>query len=123
MSDYPPIAGKTTIAPDVLLTIARLTTQRIDGVSRLCPVPPSVKHLLKKGVQQAEGVSMEVVDDTVYVDLYMALKNDTNVREVSRNVQLEVARSISELVGMNVGSVNIHIEDIDYPVQSKNAEG
>jgi len=43
------------------------------------------------------------------------LKNDVNVREVSRMIQQEVNRAISEMVGMQVGRVNVHIEDIDYP--------
>jgi uncharacterized alkaline shock family protein YloU len=29
-------------------------------------------------------------------------------------VQQQVARAIQEMVGMEVGEVNIHIEDIDY---------
>ncbi|HCB01363.1 MAG TPA: Asp23/Gls24 family envelope stress response protein, partial [Anaerolineae bacterium] len=37
-----------------------------------------------------------------------------NIREVSRNVQQNVTRAINEIVGMDVGEVNIHIEDIDY---------
>jgi uncharacterized alkaline shock family protein YloU len=37
------------------------------------------------------------------------------MREVSRNVQSQVARAISDMVGMQVGRVNIHIEDVDYP--------
>ena len=39
---------------------------------------------------------------------------NVNIREVSRNVQQNVARAIQEMVGMDVGLVNIHIEDIDY---------
>jgi uncharacterized alkaline shock family protein YloU len=41
------------------------------------------------------------------------------MREVSHNIQYEVARAISEMVGMPVGRVNIHIEDIDYPVEAE----
>jgi uncharacterized alkaline shock family protein YloU len=62
-----------------------------------------------------DGVQVEVEDDTVYLDLYVILKSDVNVREVSRTIQQEVTRAISEMVGMQVGKVNIHIEDIDYP--------
>ena len=51
----------------------------------------------------------------MYADLYVALRNDFNVREVSQNVQRDVSRAISEMVGMQVGRVNVHIEDIDYP--------
>ncbi|RPI22259.1 MAG: Asp23/Gls24 family envelope stress response protein, partial [Chloroflexota bacterium] len=45
------------------------------------------------------------------------LKNGTNIRDTSRKIQYEVARAISEMVGMQVGRVNIHIEDIDYPTE------
>ncbi len=110
----PYIEGKTTIAPEVLLTIARLTTQKTPGVSRLSPVPPSSVPLLGKKGHVGEGVAIELVDDVFYADLYVILNSDVNVREVSRNLQQGVARAIAEMVGMQVGRVNIHIEDIDY---------
>jgi uncharacterized alkaline shock family protein YloU len=43
------------------------------------------------------------------------MKNDINIREVSRQVQLNVARAISDIVGMTIGRVNVHVEDIDFP--------
>lgn len=104
--------GKTTVAPDVLLTIARLTTLEVSGVSRLSPVPPGMNRLFKRGF--GEGVVIEVQDNTVSADIYVILENDVNIRDVSRNIQRDVARAISEMVGMQVGRVNIHIEDIDY---------
>lgn len=110
--------GKTTIAPDVLLTIARLTTLKIPGVSRLSPYPGGVNRLFRRG-QGDDGIHIEIQDDMVYADLYVILKHDVNIREVSRNIQHNVARAISEMVGMRVGRINIHIEDIDYPVEPK----
>jgi uncharacterized alkaline shock family protein YloU len=105
--------GKTTIAPDVLTTIARLTTLSVEGVSRFCPEPIGVSRLFHKGLK--DGVRIEVEDDKVYADLYVVLNDDVNIRDVSRNIQMKVARAISDMVGMQVGQVNIHIEDIDYP--------
>jgi uncharacterized alkaline shock family protein YloU len=110
--------GTTTIAPDVLLTIAQLTTLNVNGVSRLGHVQTPVNQLLKR-TQKREGVSIEIVDDVVYADIYVVLKNDVNVRDVSHNIQHEVARAISDMVGMTVGRVNIHIEDIDYPMEAE----
>ncbi len=118
MKEDDPSQGTTTIAPDVLLTIAQLTTLNVEGVSRLGHVPTPVNQLLKR-TQKREGVSIEVVDDVVYVEIYVVLKNDVNVRDVSHNIQHEVARAISEMVGMTVGRVNIHIEDIDYPMEAE----
>ena len=118
MKDDDPSQGTTTIAPDVLLTIAQLTTLNVAGVSRLSHVQTQVNQLLKR-TQRREGVLIEVVDDVVYADIYVVLKNDLNVRDVSHNIQHEVTRAISDMVGMSVGRVNIHIEDIDYPPEAE----
>jgi uncharacterized alkaline shock family protein YloU len=105
--------GRTTIAPEVLLTIARLTTLEVKGVSRLSNVPGGFNRLFNRGY--GEGIRIDLQDETVYADIYVILDNDVYIREVSRTIQQKVARAISEMVGMGVGRVNIHIEDIDYP--------
>jgi uncharacterized alkaline shock family protein YloU len=50
--------GKTTIAPDVLLTIARLSALGVAGVARVEPVPGGVDRLFKRGVH--DGVRIAV---------------------------------------------------------------
>ncbi len=104
--------GKTTVSPDVLVTIARLSTLTVPGVSRMAPVPGGVNRLFRRG--SGDGVRIEIEENTVFADLYFVVKQDVNIREVSRNVQKQVARAIQEMVGMEIGHVNIHIEDIDY---------
>jgi uncharacterized alkaline shock family protein YloU len=66
-----------------------------------------------------EGVRIDIRDDIVSADIYVILQNDVNIREVSRLVQQHVSRAISEMVGMQVGRVNVHIEDIDYPTENE----
>jgi uncharacterized alkaline shock family protein YloU len=112
--------GTTTIAPDVLVAIARLATLEVPGVSRMGTVPGGPNRLFTRTV--SEGVRIDIREDSVTAELYIILKNDVNIRDVSRKVQQDVARAISEMVGMRVGRVNVHIEDIDYPVEpDKNA--
>ncbi|MBU0510647.1 MAG: Asp23/Gls24 family envelope stress response protein [Chloroflexi bacterium] len=123
MSDTTRPPGKTTIAPSVLLTIARLTTLDIGGISRMCQIPGGVNRIFAPGSLSqrgsGEGVRIRIEDDRVYADLYVVLEHDVNVREVSRKIQNDVARAISEMVGMEVGRVNVHIEDIDYPPEAE----
>ena len=107
--------GKTTVAPDVLVTIARLSALSVPGVSRMANVTGGVNKLFKRGVH--DGVRMEVKDNTVYANLYLILKKDVNIREVSRNVQSQVARALQEMVSMDIGEIEVHIEDIDYEAQ------
>ena len=103
---------KTTIAPDVLITIARLSALSVPGVSHMAQVTGGVNRFFKRGVQ--DGVRIEVEDNVIVANLYLVLHKDVNIREVSRNVQSQVARALHEMVGMDVGEVEIHIEDIDY---------
>jgi uncharacterized alkaline shock family protein YloU len=103
--------GKTTVSPDVLVTIARLSALSVAGVSRMAQVPGGVNRLFKRGI--GDGVRIEVEDNVVVANLYLILRQNVNIREVSRNVQHQVARALQEMVGMDVGGIDIHIEDIE----------
>jgi uncharacterized alkaline shock family protein YloU len=104
--------GKTTIAPEVLLSIARLTALSTPGVSRLGTAPANSNRLWKK--DSNHGVIIEVENNIVYVDIYVVLEHDVNIREVCRDIQKHISRSISELVGMEADQINVHVDDIDY---------
>jgi uncharacterized alkaline shock family protein YloU len=104
--------GKTTIAPEVLLSIARLSALSVPGVNRLSTTPTDVNQFLTRGA--SEGVHITIDSGVVYAEIYVILNQDMNVRDVSRAIQAKVSRAISEMVGMEVGKVNIHVEDIDY---------
>lgn len=107
---HPP--GQTTVAPTVLVTVARLTALSVPGVSRLAPVPGGANRLFRRGA--SEGIRLEVTDESVALALYLVLLPEVNVREVARRVQAEVARAIEETVGKSVGRVDVHVEDVDY---------
>jgi uncharacterized alkaline shock family protein YloU len=104
--------GTTTMAPGVLVTLARLTALAVPGVAGMAATPGGVNRLFRRG--SGEGVRIQVEENRVCVDLYLILDQDTNVREVSRKVQADVARAIEDMVGMDVERVDIHIEDISY---------
>ena len=105
-----PRRGKTTIAHDVLLTIARLSAVQTPGVRRTSPLPTGFDRLLKRGVE--DGVSLEVRGQSVLVDLYLVMEPGHSLRAVSHAVQAAVRRAIEEMVGMDVLAVNVHVEDV-----------
>ena len=110
-TERPP--GKTTIAPGVLATIIKLTALQVDGVSRLVQTPSSVNTFFSR--TREDGVQITVEEDgRVYADLHLALTDKVNIRETSKQIQGEVSEAISKMVGMEVGTINVHIEDIDY---------
>jgi uncharacterized alkaline shock family protein YloU len=108
-----PDIGKTTISQDVLHTISRLTTLRVQGVIRMASHGVDLEKLFGG---ESDGVRVKIIADKVFVDIYVILSNDVNVRDVSRNIQAHVSRAISEMVGMDVGGVNVHIMDVEFHV-------
>ena len=103
--------GKTTLTPDVFLTIARQSALEVEGVYGLARVRGGMKGMHGK---VNEGVRMQVEDNVVFIDLFLELDNEVNIREVSRKVQLTVARAITEMTGLEAGHINVHIEDIHF---------
>ena len=102
-----------TIAPGVLLTIARLATLEVPGVVRMGNTPGGVDRLLRR-VPTANGVQIAVAGDTVTAHLYVVADATANLREMSVQIQRSVERSIRDLLGMKVESVNVHIEDVVF---------
>ena len=104
--------GTTTIAPEVLVTIVRLTALRVPGVVRLANLPGGVNRLFRRGA--GEGVRIEVENNTVSVDLYVELEPEVNVRKISAKIQSEIARAIQDMVAMHIERIDVHVMDICY---------
>lgn len=104
----------TTISPQVLQKIARLTALSVQGVSRLASATGSLGQMLRKN--EDKGARIHIQEEAVFVDVYVILMSNFNVREVCREIQSRVSRAISEMVGMDVGGVNVHVMDFDFNV-------
>jgi uncharacterized alkaline shock family protein YloU len=108
--------GKVTIAPEVLVTIARLTTLSTPGVVRMSTDRMgNVNRLLGK-TSSGGGVRIEVEDDAVAVDLHVIVEPGVNMYNLGQTIQAEVTRAINDMVGVAVRAVNIHIEDVEEPL-------
>ncbi len=103
---------RTTIAPEVLITIARRAALEVEGVAGLARVSGGVNRLFRR--DDADGVRIEVKDDVVSAEIYLVVKAGMNLREVSREVQQAVTRSMEDIVGLEVGHININIEDVTF---------
>ena len=112
MADYTRPPGRTTIAPDVLTTIARMAALSVPGVRAMAPASGAVNRLFQHGA--GPGVQIAISENVVVADIFIVVKEEVNIREVGRNVQQQVTRAIQEMTGMDVGQVDIHIEDIHY---------
>ena len=104
---------RVTIAPGVLLTMIRMAALTCSGVVAMGNTPGGVNRWLRRTPSE-RGVQVFIEGETVTVDLYIIADADTNLKQLSVDVQMYVARAVEENVGMNVGAVNIHIEDVVF---------
>jgi len=100
--------GTVIISPAVLSMIARMTTLSVPGVAHMSPL--GVRRLF--GTRGYDGVKLQVVDETVVLDLHIVAAADVNLLQLSREIQHKVTRAIHEIVGMPVREVNVHIVDV-----------
>ena len=110
------VPGAVTIAPEVLVTIVRLATEDIPGVHSMSTDWTRDVNRFFGNTNVGDGVQTRVQGERVSVDLYVVVEPDTNMLELGRHIQAEVTRSIEELLGMEVQEVNVHIEDVCYPL-------
>ena len=106
--------GQTTVAPEVLIDIVRLSALSVEGVSRLSDTAGEINRFLSKSV--GEGVHIVLEDDVVNTTINLVVKESYEVLQVAHAVQAKVGRAISEMVGMEVGNIDIHVEDIDCSI-------
>ncbi len=104
------IPGSVTVEPEVLETIARLTTLEVSGVLRIA----------EKDVDRFLGltgnsVNVNVSDGKVTVELHIIAEPNVSLLRLGQSVQYEVTRAIQRMIGMPVNAVHVHIEDVVFP--------
>lgn len=65
------------------------------------------------------GVDLSISGNSVTVDLYVVAEAEMNLLTLGQVLQTEVSRAISEMVGMEVEGVNVHIQDVDFALPSR----
>ncbi len=105
-------SGSVYLAEDVIAMIAGLAAIRdVEGVSAVGD--STKKHLASHNVKKAaRGVKVEVSDNTVKVDISLAIAYGYNVPETCRKVQKKVQTNIENMTGLKVQSVNLRIASL-----------
>ncbi len=101
--------GTIHISPAVLATIIELTALATPGVAKMHR--QSRLASLRSG-GHAEGVRLTVEDETVQATVSIVVEPSGNMLEVGRAVQRNVARALGDMAGMNVGEINVQIQDV-----------
>ena len=100
------------ISEDVIASIAAMSMKDIKGVYA---VGTGVKNGLmeKLGWEDlAKGVTVDVLEDGVIVDVVISVNFDKKIMEVSREIQDKIQSTIKDMTDMDVIAVNVRVAGV-----------
>jgi uncharacterized alkaline shock family protein YloU len=108
--------GRITVAPGAIAQIVGRVAAECYGVVGMSlrtpgPARDRVTRLLPKG-KPSRGIVVRNVDGAVALDLYVVVAYGLNLAEVAATVRSQVAYEVERLTGLEVASVDVHIQDV-----------
>ena len=105
--------GKVQIADEVVAIIAGLAATEVKGVAAMAG---NITNELvgKLGMKNlSKGVKIDVLEDTVSVDMSLILEYGYNIPDTCKKVQDRVKTAIENMTGLQVSDVNISIASVE----------
>ncbi len=103
-----PKLGRVMIAPIVLGQIVERSALGVPGVAAIAPRHPRYDRLRSA----AGGVHVRVTENTVSADIALVARASTNILELGQRVQSEVTVALRQMVGMDIGEINVYVDDV-----------
>jgi uncharacterized alkaline shock family protein YloU len=102
--------GRITIAPEAVAQIVARVAAECYGVVGMA-ARDRVTRLLPKG-RALRGIAVRNADGAVALDLYVVVAYGLNLTEVAATVRSRVAYEVERLTGLEVASVDVHIQAV-----------
>ena len=104
--------GEVQISNDVLAVISAMAVMEVDGVVAMAG-NITAELVSKLGMKKlSKGVRVDVVDNTVMVDLSIILRINENIVTISKKIQDKVKTTVENMTGMEVANVNVNIASV-----------
>lgn len=114
--------GTVKIASEVVATIANLAAAEVKGIVGMSgSVAGGLAEMLGRK-NMTKGVKVEVIEQTVTVDVFAVVEYGVFIGEVAKEVQLKVKQAVETMTGMDCPVVNVHIQGIAFPQKEKATE-
>ncbi|WP_336212760.1 Asp23/Gls24 family envelope stress response protein [Nonomuraea sp. LPB2021202275-12-8] len=118
------VKGRIKVADEVVEKVAALATLEVAGVADmggdLARAFESVRDRIGIGSRRGnQGVSAQIQDRQVGIDLTIVVEYGHVVMEVASEVKANVARSVSRMLGMRVVEVNVTVDDVRLPGEGR----
>lgn len=113
-------SGNCVISEDVIATIVSSAALEVDGVASMAQRPTDIRGFV--GPSAARSVKVVTVNDETVIDLYLNLKVNYKIPDVSIEVQKKVKEEVQAMTGKPVTKINVHIVGIVFDEEVQEIE-
>lgn len=114
-SDNEESIGNIKISVDVVAKIAGIAATEIQGVSGMhTSFVEGVAQKFGAKKSSSQGVKVDITENIANIDLYLVVDYGVKIPELAWSVQESVKENVEAMTGLEVVSVNIHIEGINF---------
>jgi len=114
--------GKTTINDGVVSKVAGIAAREARGVYALGGGAARAFGAIREavaGTDQSQGISVEVGETQVAVDVTIVAEYPLALQDVADGVRRNVIQAVETIVGLEVTEVNVTINDVHLPSDDK----
>ena len=105
--------GDIRVSEEVVAIIAGLAVTEVEGVSSMAGNITN-EIVSKLGMKNlSKGITVELLDDEVKVDVAINIAYGYSIPEVSAKVQDKVKTTIESMTGIEVAVINVRIASVD----------
>ncbi len=106
------------IANDVIASIAGVAVSEVPGVYGMAG---GISEIFgKKGL--AKGIKVDIGEKETKIDVNIIVDYGVRIPDVAFEIQNRVKKAVESMAGLNVASVNIHIQGINIPEKRQEEE-
>ena len=109
--------GSVTISDSVVAKVAHNACHEIEGVLALGGAASRALSSLR-GESRTQGVSVDIVDDTVDIDVTLVVSYGANMTQVAEACRAAIRGQVEGTTGLKVRAVNVLVSDVYFPEDS-----
>jgi uncharacterized alkaline shock family protein YloU len=107
--------GEVKISSDVIMVIAHTVASEVEGVASMnAKIADNISSVLGRK-STTKGVKVEVDEKKdVTIDFYIVIDYGSRIPDVAWKIQDRVKSAVESMTGMNVASINVHVEGVSF---------
>lgn len=108
------------IADDVVSIIAGKAVSEISGVAGMAGgFAGGISEVFSGKKNLSKGIKVDVGEKEVKIDVNIIVEYGARIPDVAFEIQNRVKKTVETMTGLNVSSVNVHVQGVNIPEDKK----